>query len=55
MIFDNPLLIGFGIFITGYMLYKYLFKSSKFNQEYDTMYEKVLNSEEYKVKGQFDK
>jgi|TARA_B100001971_G_C18012038_1_gene442891 hypothetical protein len=55
MIFNNTVLIGLGIVFGIYFLYKFLFRTSKFDEEYNAMYNKVITSEEYKVKGQYDK
>ena len=42
---------GFVIFVVGYILFKSLNKSNSGFKEY---YQKIVNSEEYKVKGQFE-
>jgi|TARA_B100001971_G_scaffold187336_1_gene187973 hypothetical protein len=55
MIIDKNILIGLGILVGIYLLYKFLFRASKFDDEYQKVYNKVLTSEEYKVKGQYDK
>jgi len=49
------MLIGLGIVMGIYFLYKLLFSTSKLDEDYNRMYNKVLTSEEYKVKGQYDK
>jgi hypothetical protein len=55
MIINKTILIGLGIVIAIYLLYKLLFTRSKLDEEYQQIYNKVLTSEEYKVKGQYDK
>jgi len=55
MIINKTILIALGIVIGVYLLYKFLFTRSKFDEEYNQIYNKVLTSEEYKVKGQYDK
>ena len=55
MILNKTILIGMGIVIGIYLLYKLLFVRSKFDEEYHQLYNKILTSEEYKVKGQYDK
>jgi|TARA_B100001964_G_C14260228_1_gene614978 hypothetical protein len=55
MIFNKTVLIGLGIIIGMYLLYRLLFSTSKFDEDSQRMYDKVLTSEEYKVKGQYDK
>ena len=55
MIFNKTFLIALGIFIGIYLLHKILFSKNEFEEEYDKLYNKILTSEEYKVKGQYDK
>lgn len=55
MIINKTILIGLGIIVGIYLLYKLLFASDKFDEEYQQIYDKVLTSDEYKVKGQYDK
>ena len=55
MIFNKIVLIGLGIVIGIYLLYKLLFSTSKFDEDSQRIYDKVLTSDEYKVKGQYDK
>ena len=55
MIFNKIILIGLGIIMGIYLLYKILFSKSKFEEDYERLYNKVLTSEEYRVKGQYDK
>ena len=55
MIINKTLLIGLGIVIGIYLLYKLLFSRSRVDEDYHRVYNKVLTSEEYKVKGQYDK
>ena len=55
MIVNKTILIALGVVIGIYLLYKLLFSRNKFDEEYDQLYNKVLDSEEYKVKGQYDK
>ena len=47
--------IGLGILVGIYLLYKLLFRTSRSDDDYQKVYNKVLTSEEYKVKGQYDK
>ena len=52
---NKTILIGvYAIFIL-YVLYKIFFKKNPFKDEYEKLYNTILNSEKYKVKGQFDK
>ena len=55
MIFNKTILIGLGIIMGIYLLYRLLFSKSKFEDDYERLYNKVLTSEEYRVKGQYDK
>lgn len=55
MVFNKTFLIVFGIILGVYILYKLLFGKSQLDNEFDQMYDKVLTSDEYKVKGQYDK
>ena len=55
MAINKTFLIAFGIALGIYVLYKLMFSKSKFEEDYDRVYNKILTSEEYKVKGQYDK
>ncbi|MFH0868412.1 MAG: hypothetical protein V1831_03795 [Candidatus Woesearchaeota archaeon] len=55
MLFNNNILIGLGIVMGIYLLYKVFFGRNKFDEEYKKVYNKILTSDEYKVKGQYDK
>ena len=55
MIINKAVLIGFGIAVGIYLLYRLLFTQSKFDEDYQRVYDKILNSDECKVKGQYDK
>ena len=55
MAFNDAMLIGLGIIAGIYIFYRLLFTKSKFEDDYERLYNKVLTSEEYKVKGQYDK
>ena len=43
------------ILVGIYLLYRILFRKNRFQQEYDKLYNKIVTSKEYKVKGQFEK
>ncbi|MBL7054777.1 hypothetical protein ISS05_03385 [Candidatus Woesearchaeota archaeon] len=47
--------IGIYVLIGIYIAYKLFFKKNKFDLEYARLYNKILNSEECKVKGQYEK
>ena len=51
----NRIIIILGIVFGIYLAYKLFFNRIKIDNDYDRVYNKVLTSEEYKVKGQYDK
>jgi len=55
MIFNKTILIGLGIVLGIYWMYKLFLTSNKIDDDYNNTYNKVLTSDEYKVKGQYDK
>ena len=55
MIINQEILMGLGIVIGIYLLSKFLFRTGKVDDDYQRSYNDVLTSEEYKVKGQYDK
>jgi len=62
MILNKTMLIGIGIVVGIYLLYKFLLKSKTLESntlesksDFEKDYNKILNSEEYKVKGQYEK
>ena len=55
MAINKTFLIAFWIALGIYLLYKLIFTKSKFEEDYEKVYNKILTSEEYKVKGQYDK
>ena len=55
MVFNKTFLIVLGVILGIYILYKLLFGKSQLDEEFEQAYDKVLTSDEYKVKGQYDK
>ena len=55
MVFNKTFLIVLGVILGIYILYKLLFGKSQLDEEFEQTYNKVLTSDEYKVKGQYDK
>ena len=55
MVALKTFLVVFGIGLGLYLLYKLMLGKNKFEEEYDMMYDKILTSDEYKVKGQYDR
>jgi len=51
----NTILIGLGIVFGLYLLHKLFFNKIQVEDDYDKVYKKVMTSDEYKVKGQYDK
>lgn len=49
----NLVLFGIYLVIAGYVLYLLFFKKNPYQKEYERMYNEILNSEKYKVKGQW--
>ncbi len=54
-VMDNTMWIGVYALIGVYIFYRLFFKKNKFDLEYERRYNKVLNSDEYKVKGQYER
>jgi len=54
-IMNNSVLIGLGIVIGIYLLFKLFFGKNEITNEYEQTYNKILTSKEYKVKGQYEK
>tara|TARA_Y100000294_G_scaffold176281_1_gene198233 strand:+ start:5946 stop:6107 length:162 start_codon:yes stop_codon:yes gene_type:complete len=52
---NNSVLIGLGIVIGIYLLFKLFFGKNEITNEYEQTYNKILTSKEYKVKGQYEK
>jgi len=62
MILDKTVLMGIGIVVGIYLLYKFLLnskttenKTMESKSDFEKDYNKILTSEEYKVKGQYEK
>ncbi len=51
----NLILICVYIAVGLYILYRTLFKKNPYEEEYEKLYDEILTSSKYKVKGQFDK
>ena len=52
---DKAILISIYVIFTLYILYKIFFKKNPYQEEYEKLYNEILTSDKYKVKGQFDK
>jgi len=55
MEFNKTILISIYVLIGLYLLYKVFFRKDPYKKEYERMYNEILNSNKYKVKGQYDK
>ena len=52
---DKTILTGIYIAVGLYILYRLFFRKSPYQEEYEKMYNEVLTSDKYKVKGQYDR
>ncbi|MBL7056077.1 hypothetical protein ISS07_04150 [Candidatus Woesearchaeota archaeon] len=55
MILDKAVLMGLGVLIGIYVLYKMFVNKAPVQTDFDQTYNKILNSDEHKVKGQYEK
>ena len=54
VVFNKSVIIAIYIGVGIYILYKLLFKKTKFEEDYEKLYNDILTSDKYKVKGQYD-
>ena len=54
VVFNKSVIIAIYIGVGIYILYKLLFRKTKFEEDYEKMYNDILTSDKYKVKGQYD-
>jgi len=52
---NKTILIIIYALIGLYLLYKLFFRKNHYQEQYEKMYNKILTSDKYKVKGQYDK
>lgn len=52
---NKTILISIYVLVALYILYKLFFKKNPYQDEYERLYNEILTSDKYKVKGQFDK
>ena len=52
---EKEIWVGLYILLGIYILYRVLSTRVNHDREYEKIYDEVLNSEEYKVKGQYGK
>lgn len=52
---NKTILISVYVVVGLYILYRLLFKKNPYQDEYERLYNEILSSKKYKVKGQYDK
>ena len=52
---DKTIVMGVYVIIGLYILYKLFFRKNPYQQAYERLYNEILTSDKYKVKGQYDK
>ena len=52
---NKIILMGIYALLTLYILYRVFLKKNPYQEEYEKMYNNILNSSKYKVKGQYDR
>ncbi len=55
MVINKTILISIYVLIGLYFIYKLLFRRNPYKSEYERVYNEILTSNKYKVKGQYDK
>ena len=51
----KTILVGVYVILVLYILYRVFFKRNPYQEEYERIYNEVLTSSKYKVKGQHDR
>ena len=49
------IMVGVYMMIAVYLVYRIFIKRDPYREEYERLYNEILNSDKYKVKGQHDK
>lgn len=52
---NKAILISIYVAVSLYLIYKLFFRKSPYQEEYEKLYNEILNSSKHKVKGQYDK
>ena len=52
---NKTILISIYVLVGLYILYKLFFRKNHYQDEYERLYNEILTSDKYKVKGQYDK
>ena len=51
---NKTILISIYVVIGLYFLYRLFFRKNPYQEEYEKLYNKILNSDKHKVKGQYE-
>jgi len=51
---NKAVLISLYVLSGAYILYKIFFKKNPYQEDYERMYNEIINSDKCKVKGQYD-
>ena len=52
---NKTILISIYVVVGLYILYRQFFRKNPYQKGYDRLYNEILTSDKYKVKGQYDK
>ena len=52
---NKTILMAVYVLVGLYLLYKVLFRKSLYQEQYEKLYNEILTSDKYKVKGQYDR
>lgn len=52
---NKAILVSIYVAVSLYLIYKLFFRKSPYQEEYEKLYNEILNSSKHKVKGQYDK
>lgn len=52
---SKTIMISLYILVGLYFLYRLFFRKNPYQDDYEKLYNEILNSDKYKVKGQYDK
>lgn len=52
---SKTIMISIYILVGLYFLYRLLFRKNPYQEEYEKLYNEILTSDKYKVKGQYEK
>ena len=52
---NRTIMIGIYVAVGLYILYRMFSRKNPYQEEYEKLYNDILNSDKYKVKGEYDK